>query len=202
MRSLVLASSCKPTTGSDPREELVRSLKGANVEGFLFATEEDEEQVISTLTNPIVRDLIGISSGASGVVLRYASVKDKKANTATTYKTEIVRTNTELTLRATNVVTGEAVIELRHPAPKPATSGASCGPPVFNSTKDCVNDFNCKEGANLLCVANRTCQPQFADIDCCLSNGQIVSIFLMIRPTSFICQLRALVPDLPGIFTQ
>ena len=51
--SLGLVCSCKATM-TDPREDLVSSLKGANVEGFNFATSEDEGQVTASLTNKAV----------------------------------------------------------------------------------------------------------------------------------------------------
>ncbi len=197
--SLGLVCSCK-TKMPDPREQLVRSLKGANVEGYNFATEEGETQAIASLTNSAVRNLIKLDSSATNLVVRYTSAKDKKVNTTRTYKTEIVKAGTALTLVVTDMATGEVVTRKAFPAPEPHKATDTAGPPpTFDSLEDCIRDFNCTRRGALQCEANRTCEDQFAALICCLKNGQCFSVHLIIRPTTLICRLRAVIPDLEGL---
>jgi len=194
-----LVCSCK-TTKPDPREDLLRSLKGANVEGYHFATKEDDAQVIASLTNSAVRNLIKLDSGATNLVLRYTSVKDKNTNTSKIYKTEIVKTGTALTLQVTDIATGEVVTRQTFPAPEPHKKTDATGrPPTFDSLEDCIRDFDCTRRGALQCEANRTCEDQFAALTCCLNNGQCISVHLIIRPTRLKCRLREIIPDFEGI---
>jgi hypothetical protein len=191
--------SCN-TTMPNPREELLRSLKGANVEGYNFETSEDDAQVVASLTNSAVRKLIKLDSGAANLVLRYTRIKDKNTNTSRIYKTEITKTGNDLTLLVTDIATGEVTSTKTFPAPKSHSNTDTTGPtPSFDTLQDCVKDFDCTRRGAIQCEANRTCEAQFADLDCCLKNGQCFSVLLIIRPTSFICALRALIPDLEGL---
>jgi len=197
--SLGLVCACK-TTMPDPREELVRSLKGANVKGYHFATKEDEAEVIASLTNSAVRNLIKLDSGATNLVLRYTSVKDKKTNPARTYKTAITKTGTTLALLVTDIATGEVVSRKTFPAPEPHHKTDTTGPPsTFDSLEDCIRDFNCKRRGAIQCEANRTCEDQFAALICCLNNGQCFSVHLIIRPTTLKCKLSGVILDLEGL---
>lgn len=58
--ALGLLVSCNkpPAPAPDPKAELVASLKGADVQGFLFALNEEENRTTSSLTNKAVNDLI------------------------------------------------------------------------------------------------------------------------------------------------
>jgi hypothetical protein len=207
--SLSLVWSCQPappdsgnaTPGStpgaktsDPREELVRSLKGANVDGFLFATEEQDNQVVTSLTNSAVRNLITLDKGATNLVLRYTSVKDKKANSTQTTKTEVVKTGNALALQVTDIATGQVVSKDAFPPPG---SHVPTGP-TFDTLEACIQDFNCTRRGALQCEADRTCKNQFAALTCCLKNGQCFSVHLIIRPTRLRC-LVATFPDLEGL---
>ena len=196
--SLGLVCSCKTTTAPDPRQDLVNSLKGANVEGFLFATNEDEAQVVVSLTNSDVRTLIKLDSAASNLVLRYASVREKNTNTTRTYKTEVTKAGTALTLLVTDIATGEVVSRKTFPALEtPHTDTPAL--PTFDSLEDCIKDFNCTRRGALECEANRTCEDQFAALTCCLKNGQCFSVHMIIRPTSLRCRLIGFLPDLEGL---
>ena len=195
--SLGLVSSCKTPAAPDPRQDLVNSLKGANVDGFLFATSEDDAQSIVSLTNNAVRSLIRLDSAAN-IVLRYTSIKEKNNNTTRVHKTEAVKTGTALALLVTDVATGDVISRKAFPAPEPhhADTGAA---PLFDSLEDCIKDFDCKRRGALQCEANRTCEDQFAALTCCLKNGQCFSVHLIIRPTSLRCRLIGFIPDLEGL---
>ena len=58
-------------------------------------------------------------------------------------------------------------------------------------------DFNCENKGAFLCEANRTCQPQFAALTCCLTNGQAFSVHLVVPPTRLRCLIA--LPDLEGL---
>lgn len=190
--SLGLFCSCDTTTPSDPRAELLGSLKGENVDGYLFAFNEDEARTTSSLTNRAVRELVTLGEGDSDLVLGYTRVKDNKANTASTYKSEVTKKDSSLALVVTELETNKVVDRLALPA-----AGPNCQPPgQFESLSACVDAFECTSGA-LLCEANRTCKPQFAALTCCLTNGQIFSVHLVIRPTRIRCLVT--VPDLEGL---
>lgn len=190
---LGLLCSCDTTIPSDPRAELLGSLKGENVDGYLFAfNEEDEDRTTSSLTNKAVRDLVTLGEGDSGLVLGYTRVKDNKANTASTYKSEVVKQDASLALVVTELETNKVIDRTAFPA-----AGSTCQPPgQFDTLTACINAFECTSGT-LLCEANRTCKPQFAALTCCLKNGQIFSVHLVFRPTRIRCLIAA-VPDLEG----
>lgn len=200
--ALTLVCACK-TTKVDPREELVRSLKGANVEGYYFATREDETQVVASLDNSALRNPIKLASGS--LVLRYTSVKDKKANTTRTYKTEIARNGAVLTLLVTDISSGESVMKEEFPPVKSSGDGTGNGTgndctqtakKVFNTPAECENDFfsDCTRGGFVQCEANRTCEPQRTGFDCCFKDGTGFSATVIIWPTR-LCLTR---PYLPG----
>jgi hypothetical protein len=201
--SVGLLCSCKRPAAASPRDELVSALKGANVDGFDFATNEDESQAVASLTNGAVRGLVNMDTGPMNFVLRYTRVKDKKTNTVKTYKTEMVKAGKELTLQVTDLASNEVVSKnafQRTDGHSPSDPGA---PPTFNTLEDCIKDFNCTRRGALECEANRTCKDQFAALICCLNNGQCFSVHLIIRPTSLICRLINSIPDFEGfVLTQ
>lgn len=193
--ALGLICSCKTPTPetSDPKAELLKSLKGASVTGFDFSTREDDATAVASFTNSAVRALITLDKDANGVVLQYASVKDKKANTTRTYKTEVLRNGTALTLRVSDIATNEVVSKDAFP-----TATLHEGP-KFNTLEECLKDFDCKHRGELQCEANRTCKDQYAAIICCLTNGQCFSVHFIIRPNSLRCRFNDLIPNLEGL---
>lgn len=52
-----LGGPCRTQT-PDAKEQLVHSLKGASVDGYDFATREDETQVVTSLDNSAMRNPI------------------------------------------------------------------------------------------------------------------------------------------------
>jgi hypothetical protein len=149
--SLGAVCACN-TAAPDPRGELVRLLKGANVDLYHFAITEDDAQVVTSLTNSALRDVINLDGADSTVVLRYASVKDKAANTTKVYKAEISKTGAELTLLVADFDTDEVVTRNTFPAPEPHDEAG----PKFDTLNDCIKDFNCQRRGALQCEADRT----------------------------------------------
>ena len=174
--------SCKDAR-PDPKEELLGSLKGANLEGFYFETRDDDAQEIASLTNGIIADAIKLDSDAT-LVLRYTRVKDKKANTSKIYKTEAIKTGNQLTLQVTDIATGGSVIKEtgEFPAPPAATIDTQCNP-AFKSVEDCI----CSQRAALLFEANRTCKTQQGNAFCCINGTQLISVHFFVMPTRLIC---------------
>src|SRR5687768_1070762 len=86
-----MTSPPQPPPRPEPKEEFTRSLKGANVDGYIFETMEDDRQSVTSLTNSVVRSLIKLDGNTNNVVLRYTSVKDKGSQATKTYKTEVSR---------------------------------------------------------------------------------------------------------------
>lgn len=200
--SMGLLCSCKIPAAPSPRDELVSALKGANVDGFDFATSEDESQAVASLTNRAVRGLVDMDTGPTNFVLRYTRVKDKKTNIIKTYKTEIVKAGKELSLQVTDLGSNEVVSKNAFQRAEGQAPGDP-GPPTFNTLEDCIKDFDCTRRGALECEANRTCKDQFAALMCCLNNGQCFSVHLIIRPTSLRCRLIDLIPDFEGfVLTQ
>jgi hypothetical protein len=193
---LGLVWSCK-TTPPDLRGELVRSLKGEDVEGFHFATEEDESQTFASLTNSAVRNLIPMDNNTTNLVLKYTLVKEKKTSAKRTYKAEVVKTGTKLALVVTDIATGEVVSRKAFPEPEP--HDLPKGPPTFDTLDECIANFNCMTAPVLQCKANRTCEDQLAHLICCLNDGQCFSVVLIIRPTAWICIVSRLIPNF-GVF--
>jgi len=190
-------SSCSKAP-PDQKESLIQSLKGENVEGYNFETKEDPSEEIAALTNGAVRDLIKLDSDRASVVLRYTRVVDKKANRTSTYKTEINKDGASLTLRATDMATKEVVLNKTFPVPE-STSMAGGEGPNFDTISDCLKEFECTSGGALQCEANRTCEDQYAALDCCLTNGQCFSVHVIVRPTTWRCKLSEVTPDIEGV---
>src|SRR5260370_30295936 len=115
--SVSFVYSCKTAAPPDPKEEFVRSLKGANVNGYFFSVKEEGNRVTTSLTNGSLREPIKLDS-SNTLVLGYAGVKDKKTNTTKTYKAEIVKADKTVTLQLTNINSGE-VTKDAFPPPKP-----------------------------------------------------------------------------------
>ncbi len=190
------AGGCSKAARTEtPRDELVNALKGANVEGYVFATKEDDAQLVVSLTNPAVRDFIKFGGGATNVVLRYSSVKDKKANTAKLYKSEVVKTGDKLSLVVTDVATGAVISD----DPFPVLQIPPDRKPTFESLDACMEDFNCNRRGALLCEANRTCKDQRFSLICWLNDGSGVSVHGIIKPTRFRCLLTDIIPDFEGV---
>src|SRR5215208_5515275 len=101
-----LISSCTPPSQQqqqqqppacpNPKDELTRSLKGANVDGYIFETREDDAGGSAFLTNVIASGPINLDSGTNSLVLRYARLSEKKSNAAKTYKSKLIRSRNAL----------------------------------------------------------------------------------------------------------
>ena len=202
---LVLATSCvsdtktntnaspQPDVKTDPKAEFVRSLKGANVDGFNFERSEDANQVVNSLTNNTAKDVITMDKGDSTVVVRYTGILDRKSNATKTYKTEAIKAGNNLSIVVTDIASNSVLSKDDFPVQD--LPAGPCDGPKFDSIQACIKDFHCKRGSELLCEANRTCKDQFAALICALNNGQCFSVHLVIRPTDLRCIIIGTLPD-------
>jgi hypothetical protein len=187
--------ACERAQMPDPKAELTRSLKGADVAGYLFSLNEGETETTSALTNKAVQNTITLGKGNKGVVLRYTRVEDKKANASKIYKSEISKQDGALALVVTDLGADRIIEKESFPV-----SGPACEPAgQFNSINACIDEFSCTRKGPLQCEANRTCKPQLAALTCCLKNGSIISVHLIIQPAiTPRCLLQDLIPDQGG----
>jgi hypothetical protein len=197
LASLAIGSlfACGRAQIADPKADLIRSLKGADVQDYLFSLIEGETQTTSALTNKAVQSVITLGKKDTGVVLRYTRVEDKRANASKIYKSEITKQDGSLVLVVTELATGAVIEEESFPV-----AGPTCEPAgQFDSISACIDEFNCTNKGPLQCEANRTCKPQVAALTCCLKNGSILSVHVTLQPVMGLsCLLQSMTPDLAG----
>ena len=186
--------SCR-TTKPHPKEELMRSLEGANVKGYLFATKEDDRQAVASLTNSVVRNVVTLDSGAASLVLKYTRVEDKEKHSARTYRAEVAAADGSRTLQVTDVATSEVISKEAFPVPEPH----GCGGREFDSVDACVKDFECTSRGAVQCEANRSCRARVVALKCRLRGGECISLHIIVPPTAFRCELAEVVPDVDGL---
>jgi len=186
------ALSCnKAATPSDPKAELIGSLKDPDLEGFFFQTQGDDAAEVVSMTNGIVEEPIKMDTDGT-VVLRYATVKDKKANTSTTYKMEAIRAGDKITLQITDIATGASLVQdTKDFLPPPPAAGDTCAP-AFKTISDCI----CSQLAALQFEADRTCSIQTGSALCCIGGDQLISLHLIAMPKNFRCKLGIFADDL------
>ena len=179
---------------ADPKGDLIASLKGAEVGGFLFALQEGETQTTTSLTNNVVSQPVILGKGDANLTLGYTRIEDRKTKTAKTYKSEVVKKASSLALLVTELETNQVVDQ----RPLPLAGDLCQSQQKFDSLAACISQFDCASRPAFQCEANRTCRTQVADVTCCLTNGSIFSVDLFINPNSFRC-LRATIPDVNGL---
>jgi hypothetical protein len=171
-----------PSSCRDARDEIRRSLKGADVNGYFLATKEEDSQTIITLTNGAIRAPIKFDS-ANNLVLGYARVRDKQTKATKTLKAALVKSDNAFRLHVTDIATNEQVVnEIFVPRACPS------GGPVFNNLTECTDDFSCKSLPQLQAEANRTCKAQYFHLECCFGDGTAVHVLYFITPTDRKCQ--------------
>lgn len=193
--SLGLLCFSSEASASDYGKEPPREEGSEYVEGHILTVTEDGTHVTTSQRIEATQDLISLDKDDTNLVLGTKSVTDKKANTTSSYRTEVIRKDTALTLAVTDLATGRLIESHQFP-----TAGPGCFPAgEFDSLNACIAAFHCDKGAELLCEANRTCRPQFAGLTCCLKDGTAFSVHLVIKPTSVRCKLLDLAVDLEGL---
>jgi hypothetical protein len=195
--SFVVLCSCNTTT-KDPKQEFVHSLQGANVQGYLFSSKEDDDKLTVALTNGAVRKLMPLDKAAPNVVLQYTRIKDKRTDATRTYRTEIVGKDSAIVLQVTDLASSEVVSQETFPAPLTGKKSPAVGE-TFDSLDACLKNFDCTQRPALQCQANSTCKVLRADVDCCLNNGQCFNVLVAVSPTSLRCQIQGYIPNFEGL---
>jgi hypothetical protein len=60
---------------ADRKQELLRMLKGKTVKGYNFSLQEDENKVVTSLTNSAVRKPIDLNKAANVLVISNTKLK-------------------------------------------------------------------------------------------------------------------------------
>ncbi|HEV7508127.1 MAG TPA: hypothetical protein VGS07_24810 [Thermoanaerobaculia bacterium] len=187
-----------PAAADDPKADLITLLRGADVDGYTFSMNEDDAVTSSSLTGKGLYDVFTLGKGDADVILRYTSIQDKKTLKTSVYKSEVIKKGTAVNLVITDVAANKVVSNKVFPTP-----GLSCFPAgQFASLNACIERFRCLYGGNLTCNANLSCDPQFAALTCCLTNGQNFSVHMIFPPTSIACLVRAQTVDVGGLSTS
>lgn len=193
--TLTFLCSSQAASAGDPRQELIDALKGENVEGFLFGLSEDDSHEVASLTNPEVHEVISFGKGYTRLVLRYTRIKDRATGATNLYRAEIVKEGTSLTFAVTDLATNRVIDSRSFPTP-----AGGCNPPgQFDSVNACLREFDCSMRGALQCEANRTCEARLFGLTCCLKDGNVVSVHLIIKPTTIRCLLQDLTSGLEGL---
>lgn len=192
--SLSLVSSCKETI----RAELVGSLKGETLEGFNFATLEDGNQIIASLTNSEAQNIVTLENNTINKILKYTLVKENINIIKRVYKTEVIKKNSELALVVTDITTG--IVVSRTPFPESKSNHSLNGLHNFDTFEECIADFNCTSRQAYQCEANRTCEVQLPHLLCCFNDGQCFSLVMIINPTRLKCRLGNVAMVNQGVF--
>jgi hypothetical protein len=143
---LVVVTACQFTSTANPRGNLLRTINGANVDGYVFSFDEDATRSTSSLTNPAVNDVVILAAGDNVVPLRYTTVRDRATNTATTYKTEIVRSGSLVSYVVTDLATNREVQKTSlgdDVAPSPDTGSATNPAPLSSTTMNAMKSRAC-----------------------------------------------------------
>jgi hypothetical protein len=181
---------------ADQKQALLSMLKGRYVKGYHFSLQEDENKVVASLTNSAVRKPIDLNRAGADLTLGYTQVKDKKKRTTRTFKSEVKTDGSSVAIIVRDLATNRVISKNSFPSPTPHDHPGDTG---FETLEQCIQDFRCKHGGELLCEANRTCKTQYAALTCCLNNGNCFSVHLVFLPNSLRCQILSNVPQLEGL---
>ncbi|HEY7227780.1 MAG TPA: hypothetical protein VH481_06615 [Nitrososphaeraceae archaeon] len=114
--------------------------KGKTVKGYNFSLQEDENKVVTSLTNSAVGKPVDLNKAANGLVLSYTQVKDKKKKTTRTFKSEVKIESSSVAIILRNLVTNKVISKNSFPSP---TSHDKTG---HETLEQCIQDFRCKHG--------------------------------------------------------
>jgi len=193
-----LFTACQSTRTTDPRGDLLRAINGASVEGYAFSFDENATRSSASLTNPAVNDVMTFAGSSSSIPLRYTTIRDRLTGSATTYKTELVRSGNSVSYFVTDLSTNREVQRVsadddgdsQQPPP-----GASCGP--FPVCADALHDYLCNQKPRLQCEANSACQAVFGHYVCdSVTPGFCDHYTTIVVPNTIGCSLRATMVDI------
>ena len=194
--ALALAA-CKAQ--NDPRAELERAIKGANVSGFVYSFTEDDNSATAALTNPAFRTGLEVDRKNPHADIRYTQIRDKKRGTTTTYRAEVVPAGKTIAIRVTDLGTNQVI------STDAFIPAASCNvdQKTYPSIQACESDFFCSCLPALQCQANATCQDVRSGFDCTITGQPTgVSVDILVRPNTLRCQVVGYIPENGAIFAR
>ncbi|HET9825969.1 MAG TPA: hypothetical protein VFP87_11575 [Chitinophagaceae bacterium] len=196
--AFLFLSSCK-NAAENSRQKLLDAFKDQKVDSsWNFETTENDSIKTSAFKNKAIGEQIVLQARDTSLVIGYFSHENKRTQSSTMYKSQLVRRDSLLYV-VLNDPSGKQIDKVMLPAAKKTLTPTQPTPGgSFGSFEKCFYDFNCKERSQLQCLANETCKPVRADIDCCLPDGQCYSILIVINPTRLICSIAVI--DMPPIF--
>jgi alpha-tubulin suppressor-like RCC1 family protein len=164
---LGVAGACR-STGTDLKEGLRRAAKGADLRDYTFASSEDDSQAIASFTSGAIKDRMTLTRDAT-VVARYQAVHDKKNDTTTYYRDDIVRKGRLLTFVRTDLGTNRIVnqqsLDITGDGGRGGRGGRRGTP--CPSCADAQQDFDLNHRPALQAEANRTCRVLLGGYSCC-----------------------------------
>ena len=179
---------------TDQIQKLLRKLKGKNVKGYYLGLQEDENNIVASLSNGILNKPAHLDKLNDNLVLGYVQVTNKKKRTIRTFQCEVIKDDTTVAITIRDLGTGRLLSKNLFPSPTRHDHRTQ-----FKTIEECIRDFQCMQGGQLQCEANRTCKNQYVSMICCLKNGFCFSVHLVFRPTSARCQILSIVPHLEGL---
>jgi hypothetical protein len=190
--------SCK-NAAENPKQNLLDAFKNQKIDSsWNFETMENDSMKTSAFKNKAIGEQIVLQALDTNLVIGYFSHESKRTHSSTLYKSLLVRQGSLLYIVITDP-SDKQIDKVVLPAAKktPSTTQPTPGG-SFGSFDKCFYEFNCKERSQLQCLANETCKPVRADIDCCLPDGNCYAILIVINPTRLLCSI--VVVDVPPIF--
>lgn len=170
----------------DPKKTFENEVNDPKTASYYFSTFESENETAVSLSNPDIGELIEASDKDTAFIVRYTRMQDKKGGSGELYKTEFVKADSGWSLMITDLTNKKVFFERGLTLD---SLGWSPGPTGFPDLTACINDFKCKHECVLQREANRTCEPQFAGMICCLRDSTCYSVHLVFPPTSWRCQI-------------
>jgi hypothetical protein len=190
---LIALLSCQ---AADPKAGLVQATKGADLKGYTFASYEDGTVKTASFTNGGVRDGITLKNDGT-VVLKYETIEDKKKNSVTTRRTDMVRNGRSLNFLITDLGTNQVLDRQSVSIPNDdGGTGGGGGTGNLPLCSDARRDYECRQQPFLQCEANRTCRIQRGGYSCCETPGQnCMVVDTIVVPNTPRCLFRYVAVD-------
>lgn len=153
------------SSGTDLKKGLLRVAKGADLRGYTLALSEDDAHATASFTNTASKEGVTFT-GDGTVVIAYRAVYDKKSDTTTNYRDDIVRKGRSLTFVITDLGTDRVVdqqsLQIDEDEEEDDGGGTPC--PLCSDARE---DFELNRLPILQAEANRTCKTVHAVYKCC-----------------------------------
>lgn len=180
--------ACGPPA-SDPKGGLIQAANGADLKGYSFASTDDDSEATASFTSPALKTPTILENDGT-LVVGYKAVRDKKKNTTTNYRQDIIRSGRSLSFVITDLGTNQVVERQTLTIPPPPPPPPPPPLPTCPTCDKAFADFNCNRRPSLQCEANRTCRIQLTEVVCDNSPGQGCPHWLvLVAPTRRVCSI-------------